>query len=125
MSATLIATLAERPKTAPALHPAGVFSAACTPVNDDLTPDHAALAAHCRTLLDEGCDGVALLGTTGEANSFSARERMAMLEGVVSAGIAADKLLPGTGVASFMETVELTRHALSLGVRTVVMLPPF
>ncbi len=80
MSATLIATLAERPKTAPALHPAGVFSAACTPVNDDLTPDHAALAAHCRTLLDEGCDGVALLGTTGEANSFSARERMAMLK---------------------------------------------
>ena len=121
MSATLI----ERPGTTEALHPAGVFSAACTPVKPDLSPDHAALAAHCRTLLAEGCDGVALLGTTGEANSFSARERMAMLEAVVADGVAPDALLPGTGVASFAETVELTRHALSLGVRTVVMLPPF
>ena len=32
-------------------------------------------AAHCRKLLDEGCDGLALLGTTGEANSFSVAER--------------------------------------------------
>ena len=48
-----------------------------------------------------------------------------MLEAVAAAGIDPTRLLPGTGVASFMETVELTRHALSLGVRTVVMLPPF
>ena len=102
-----------------------MFCAAATPVRADLTPDHAALAAHCRALLDEGCDGVAVLGTTGEANSFSAVERRAMLEAVVGSGIAPGKLLPGTGVASFMETVDLTRHALSLGVTTVVMLPPF
>jgi len=109
----------------PHLHPTGVFSAACSPVRADLTPDLPAFAAHCRTLLDEGCDGIALLGTTGEANSFSAAERRAMLEAVVADGTAPGRLLPGTGVASFMETVELTRHALSLGVTTVVMLPPF
>ena len=107
------------------LHPSGVFSAAVSPIHADLTPDHAALSAHCHRLLDEGCDGVALLGTTGEANSFSAPERQAMLEAVIASGISPDRLLPGTGVASFMETVTLTRHALSLGVSTVVMLPPF
>ena len=109
----------------PDLFPTGVFSAAASPVRADLTPDHAAFAAHCRTLLEEGCDGIALLGTTGEANSFSGHERRAMLEAVVQSGIAPSKLLPGTGVASFMETVELTKHALSVGVTTVVMLPPF
>jgi len=106
-------------------HPTGVFSAALTPLNADLSPDHTSFVAHCRYLLDEGCNGIAMLGTTGEANSFSARERMALLDAVVAGGIAPSQLLPGTGVAAFTETVELTKHALSLGVTTVVMLPPF
>ncbi|PWK66446.1 dihydrodipicolinate synthase family protein [Aminobacter sp. AP02] len=103
----------------------GVFSAAATPINADLSPDHALLAKHCQRLLDEGCHGVALLGTTGEANSFSLGERKAMLESVVKAGVAANKLMPGTGVAAIPETIELTRHALSVGIDKVVMLPPF
>ena len=108
-----------------ALHPRGVFSAALTPVTEAFAPDHALFVAHCRRLLAEGCDGIAMLGTTGEANSFGSDERRALLEAVVAAGIAPDRLLPGTGVAAVSETVALTRHALSLGVTTVVMLPPF
>ena len=109
----------------PSLHPRGVFSAALTPLDAELAPDHARFVAHCRHLLDEGCDGIALLGTTGEANSFSVAERTALLEAVVAAGIAPQRLLPGTGVAALSETIALTRHALSVGVDTVVMLPPF
>lgn len=107
------------------LHPHGVYCAALTPLTADLAPDHARFVAHCRRLLDEGCDGIALLGTTGEANSFSVGERQDLLEAAVAGGIAPERLLPGTGVAALTETVALTRHALSLGVATVVMLPPF
>jgi 4-hydroxy-tetrahydrodipicolinate synthase len=107
------------------LHPRGVFSAALTPVTAAHAPDHALFITHCRRLLAEGCDGIAMLGTTGEANSFSSDERRALLDAVIAAGIAPDRLLPGTGVAALSETVALTRHALSLGVTTVVMLPPF
>lgn len=103
----------------------GVFCAAATPLDGNLNPDHARLAEHCRRLLDDGCHGIALLGSTGEANSFSSAERMAMLEAVVAAGIAPEALLPGTGLPSYVETAALTQHALSLGVTTVVMLPPF
>jgi 4-hydroxy-tetrahydrodipicolinate synthase len=107
------------------IQPKGVFCAALTPLDADLAPDHTLFVQHCRHLLSEGCDGIAMLGTTGEANSFSAAERKALIESVVRAGIAPLKLLPGTGVAALTETVDLTRHALSLGVTTVVMLPPF
>ena len=108
-----------------ALHPRGVFSAALTPMDADLAPDHAAFVAHAKRLLDQGCDGIAMLGTTGEANSFTVAERQALLEATVASGIAPDRLLPGTGVVALPDTVALTRHALSLGVTTVVMLPPF
>ncbi|HWY72287.1 MAG TPA: dihydrodipicolinate synthase family protein [Burkholderiaceae bacterium] len=103
----------------------GVYCAAVTPVTDDLAPDHAAFVAHCRRLLNDGCDGIAMLGTTGEANSFSSAERKTLLEAVITGGVRPERLLPGTGVAALTETVELTRHALSLGVNRVVMLPPF
>jgi len=103
----------------------GVFSAAASPVNADLSPDGAALAAHCRQLLDDGCHGIALLGSTGEANSFSLEERKGLLEAVVAADIPASALLPGTGLCALPETIALTRHALDLGVTKVVMLPPF
>ena len=68
---------------------------------------------------------MALLGTTGEANSFSSAERRDILEAALKAGISGDQLMPGTGLAAIPETVELTRHALSVGVTRVVMLPPF
>ncbi len=102
----------------------GVNCAAATPLNADLTPDLSLFTEHCLRLLAEGCHGIALLGTTGEANSFSTAERRATLEAALKAGIAGDQLIPGTGVNAGPETVELTRHALSNGVRNVVMLPP-
>ncbi|MEH3116690.1 MAG: dihydrodipicolinate synthase family protein [Methylorubrum populi] len=109
----------------PNLHPRGVFCAALTPLTPDYAPDHAPFVEHARRLLDQGCDGIALLGTTGEANAFSVGQRKALLEAALAGGIAPERLMPGTGVAALAETVELTRHAVSLGVTTVVMLPPF
>ncbi len=103
----------------------GVYPAAPTPLTPDLTPDPAILAAHCRGLIEAGCDGISVLGTTGEANSFSVQERMALLEGLVDAGIPASRLVPGTGCAALTDTVALTRHAVGLGVAAVLMLPPF
>ena len=103
----------------------GVYCAATTPLDENLNPDLPKLAEHARRLLADGCHGVAMLGSTGEANSFSLNERKAMVDAVVASGIAGDKLMPGTGVPAAPETIELTKHALAAGVRTVVMLPPF
>ena len=103
----------------------GVNAAVLTPMNDDLSPDLDRMAAHCRHLLARGCDGLAVLGTTGEANSLGVSERMALLEGLLSREIPVGRLLPGTGLPSITDTVALTRHAAALGCRGVLMLPPF
>jgi 4-hydroxy-tetrahydrodipicolinate synthase len=103
----------------------GVFSASTTPINADGTPDHATFAVHTKALLQEGCDGIAMLGTTGEANSFSLGQRMALVEGVIEAGVEAKRLLPGTSQTNVADTVTLTRHALEAGVAASVVLPPF
>ncbi|WP_193334617.1 dihydrodipicolinate synthase family protein [Devosia beringensis] len=103
----------------------GVFCAAATPVLADGTPDHAAFATHCQALLQEGCDGIAMLGTTGEANSFSIAHRQALLDQVIAAGIDPQRLLPGTSQTNVPDTVTLVRHAVDAGVKAAVVLPPF
>ncbi len=103
----------------------GVFCAAATPVLVDGTPDHAAFAVHARALLSEGCDGIALLGTTGEANSFSIAQRQALLDQVIASGIDPQRLLPGTSQTNVADTVTLMRHAVEAGVKATVVLPPF
>jgi 4-hydroxy-tetrahydrodipicolinate synthase len=91
----------------------------------DLSPSLAACTPHCRWLISEGCEGVARLGTTGEANSVSSAEHKAVLAAALAGGLRGDQLMPGTGVANIPETVDLTHHALALGVTRVIMLPPF
>lgn len=103
----------------------GVLAAVLTPVKADLAPDHAAWIAHCRWLLAEGCDGLAVLGTTSEANSFSLAERLAMLEAIGAAGVPGAQLIPGTGCCAIPDTVALTKKAMEIGAAGVLMLPPF
>lgn len=103
----------------------GIFAAALTPLHEDLSPDHALFARHCRWLLANGCDGLSILGTTGEANSFSREERIEMLDRLLAAGVPAGRLLPGTGCCAIPDTVALSRHATVHGAAGVLVLPPF
>src|SRR4051812_16195831 len=54
----------------------GVFVPACTPFDATLGVDEQQFVRHCRWLLDEGAHGLSVFGTTSEANSISAAERM-------------------------------------------------
>jgi 4-hydroxy-tetrahydrodipicolinate synthase len=105
--------------------PMGVLTAVLTPLREDFGIDHPAFAEHCRWLLANGCDGVAPMGTTGEANSFSVGERFEALERLLAAGIPRDRMVIGTGCSAVPDTVALTRHALDNGVVDTLMLPPF
>jgi 4-hydroxy-tetrahydrodipicolinate synthase len=103
----------------------GAWVAALTPLRADLSPDLPAMIAHYRWLLANGCDGIACLGTTGEANSFTVAERRKVIDGVGESGLTPDAVMIGTGCCAFPDTVELTKAALTAGYPNVLMLPPF
>lgn len=106
-------------------HLAGVWVPALTPFNPDLSVNRQAFVVHCRWLLDQGADGLAVFGTTSEANSLSLAEREQLLEVLVDAGIPPSRLMPGVGCCALPDTVNLCRHALGQGCSAVLVLPPF
>jgi 4-hydroxy-tetrahydrodipicolinate synthase len=105
--------------------PRGVFVPALTPFAVDLAVDRARFLAHCTWLLEQGANGLAVFGTTSEANSLSTSERMQLLDHLLGHGIPASVLMPGTGCCALPDTVSLTRHAVDHGAFGVLLLPPF
>lgn len=104
----------------------GVIAATATPLNNDLTIDLDGLVAHCANLLDKGgCDGINLLGTTGEATSLSLEQRLEAMRTIASSGLPLSRFMVGTGAAAFDDAVKLTAAAKELGFAGALLLPPF
>lgn len=103
----------------------GVWAASITPLAHDYTPHTPALAQHIDWLLDHGCHGVVLFGTTGEGPSFTVAERRRVLDELAKSGAPMDRLMVGTGASALPDTIELTKHAAQLGVAAALLLPPF
>lgn len=107
-----------------ASRPRGVYSPVVTPFTAKLEPDPKRYVRHCRWLAGQGV-GIAAFGTNSEANSMSVDEKKKLLDALVEAGLPKDRIMAGTGCPAFTDSVELTRHAVSLGCNDVLMLPPY
>ena len=103
----------------------GVIAAVATAVDESGAPDAARSVKLARILLDTGCDGLNVLGTTGEATSFSLEQRKTVMTAYKSAGLPLDRLMVGTGAAATADAVALTKHAAELGFAGALILPPF
>jgi 4-hydroxy-tetrahydrodipicolinate synthase len=103
----------------------GVFAAVATAVDDSNGPDLARSVALARFLLDQGCDGLNVLGTTGEATSFSLAQRQRVMSAYKSARLPLKQLMVGTGASALDDAIALTRHAAELGFGGALVLPPF
>jgi 4-hydroxy-tetrahydrodipicolinate synthase len=103
----------------------GVIAAIATAVDEAGEPDCARSSALARFLLDHGCDALNVLGTTGEATSFSIAQRRKVMTAYREAGLPMGRLMVGTGAAAVADAVELTRHAAELGFAAALLLPPF
>jgi len=102
----------------------GVIAAIATPVAADLSPDHERFLSLAHDLLDNGCDGLNVLGTTGEATSFSVMQRASLMSTAARA-LPVARLMVGTGAAAVEDAVFLTRTAAELGFAGALVLPPF
>src|SRR3954462_15153326 len=103
----------------------GVMAAVTTPVNEDGSPDVVRATKLARYLVDNGCDGLNVLGTTGEATSFSLDQRKRVMSAYSDASVPMDRLMVGTGAAATSDAVALTSHAAELGFAGALLLPPF
>jgi len=105
--------------------PSGLWTAVLTPITADYTCNIDGLRSHCLTLLDHGCDGIALFGTTGEGPEFSTQDRLRALDALLASGIAPKAIIVSASSSTLADSVELGRHAAQLGVAGVLLMPPF
>jgi len=103
----------------------GVWVPVLTPQNSDLLIDKNRFFHHLGWLFQHEINGVVLFGTNGEASSFSAQERMLLLEWVKKEGISNEKVIVGTGCSALTDTIVLIEHAIGLGYFHHLVLPPF
>ena len=103
----------------------GVIAAVATAVDDNGVPDSARSTALARFLLSNGCDGLNVLGTIGEATSFSLDQRKKVMNDYAAGGLPLDRMMVGTGAAATADAIALTQHAAALGFGGALVLPPF
>ena len=102
----------------------GTFPAVLTPVNENFSINKNLFLNHCQNLLKEGVDGLAVFGTTGEANSFTVEEKIEVMQ-FLSNNIKSEFLIPGSGQCSIKDTVRLTKEFAKLKTKAILILPPF
>jgi 4-hydroxy-tetrahydrodipicolinate synthase len=103
----------------------GVIAAIATAIDETGEPDGQRSIALARFLLDHGCDGLNVLGTTGEGTSFSLMQRQRLMQAYAESGLPLERMLVGTGAAALDDAIALTRHAAALGFAGALVLPPF
>lgn len=102
-----------------------MVAAVPTPFNDKDEPDIDLFLEHCEWVIDKGCDGLNVLGSTGEANSQSAKARVHIMRSVAQSSLKQNALMVGTGTPALGDTIELTELAASLGFDAALVLPPY
>ncbi|MFW8636005.1 dihydrodipicolinate synthase family protein [Cribrihabitans pelagius] len=102
----------------------GVIAAAPTPVDGAGRPQRTSFLEHCAWALANGCHGLNILGSTGEASSFDTAARMEVMTWAAEA-LDTRRLMAGTGTPALAETIALTAHADDLGYEVALVLPPY
>jgi len=79
----------------------------------------------CSFLVDNGCDGVVVNGTTGEASTLSEQERIGLIETALEAVGDRATVVAGTGTNSTAHSIELTQQAHAAGAHAVLVVTPY
>lgn len=103
----------------------GIYVAIMKPFNEDLSCNYDILAEHATDLLENGCNGIVLFGTTGEGISFSLKERIAIIQALIERGIPSKKLMIGVTFSSIDDAVELIQASINFKCSSILMQPPY
>ena len=101
----------------------GIYAAVMSVLNDDLTLNINRTIEHAEMVIDQGCHGVAIFGSTGQAQLISISEKINLLN-QLSTSKYKEKYIIGTGLNSLGETINLVSVARSLNFKKFLIMPP-
>jgi len=101
----------------------GIYAASMSIFNSDLSLNIEKTASHAEKIIDQGCHGVAIFGSTGQAQLISIGEKIGLLN-KLSESKYKEKYLIGTGLNSLNETINLMKVANSLNFNDFLIMPP-
>ncbi|WP_440693233.1 dihydrodipicolinate synthase family protein [Candidatus Pelagibacter sp. HIMB1695] len=101
----------------------GIYAASMSVLNDDLTLNIDKTIEHSEMVIENGCHGAAIFGSTGQAQLIPVAEKIKLLN-KISTNKYKDNFIIGTGLNSLGETINLMRVATSLNLENFLIMPP-
>ena len=101
----------------------GIYAASMSVINKNLTLNVKETINHAEMVIDQGCHGVAVFGSTGQAQLIPVAEKINLLN-ELSTSKYREKYIIGTGLNSLGETINLMNVAKSLDFKRFLIMPP-
>ena len=101
----------------------GIYAASMSILNKDLTLNINKTIEHAEMVIDQGCHGVAIFGSTGQSQLIPISEKINFLNKLATNKYK-DKYVIGTGLNSLGDTISLMKVAMSLDFETFLIMPP-
>ena len=101
----------------------GIYAASMSIFNKDLSLDIDSTIKHAEKLVSDGCHGVAIFGSTGQAQLISTNEKKQLIEKLKGNKIK-NQFLIGTGDNSLKENIELMKYSINSGIDRFLLMPP-
>ena len=101
----------------------GIYAAGMSILNQDLSLNIEKTILHSEKIIDQGCHGVAIFGSTGQAQLIPVAEKVSLLS-KLSSNRYKKNFLIGTGMNSLGETINLMKISFSLGFDKFLIMPP-
>ncbi len=101
----------------------GIFAASMSVLNNDLSLNVEKTIMHAEKLVDQGCHGTVIFGSTGQSQLIPISEKIDLLNNL-SKSKYQDKHIIGTGLNSLGETINFMRIAISLKLNKFLIMPP-
>ena len=101
----------------------GIYAASMSILNDDLSLDIDSTITHIEKIIEDGCNGVAIFGSTGQSQLISSYEKKKLIEKLKNNKFK-ECFLIGTGENSLNENIEIIKHSLKYGLNRFLMMPP-
>ena len=101
----------------------GIYAASMSILNKDLSLNIDRTILHAENLIDQGCHGVAIFGSTGQAQLISAGEKIDLLNRLSTSKYKNNYLI-GTRSNSLGETINMMKASCSLNLKNFLIMPP-